>query len=93
MIKKKRTPPSTLGKMHPSRNLQTFDDPWIDTIIDKCRDRRIASKVSQREIAGKVGCAVRTIVFLELHQNMPSVSLFNRYANACGFVLVLSEFR
>jgi DNA-binding XRE family transcriptional regulator len=88
-----RTSLLSAQKSHPARDLQTFDDPRVDSLIDQCRTRRVLSKISQKDIAELSSCTRRAIVFMENHQHMPSLSLFVRYANACGFVLVLSEFR
>ncbi len=82
-----------LGRTHPLRDLQTFDDPRIDHLLDQCRARRIAMRKSQREVANDANISIRAVQFMENHQRMPPLSQFVRYAQACGFVLILTEFR
>lgn len=80
-----------IGSTHPSRNLQSFEEPAIDEMLDTLRERRIALKQSQKHVAATVGCSRRAIAFMENHQHMPSLSLFIRYAAALDYIVVLTK--
>jgi len=86
-----RTNIARIGGTHPNRDLQSFDEPLIDDMLDRLRARRIALKQSQKQVAAAAGCSRRAIAFMENHQHMPSLSLFLRYAMALDYVLVMTE--
>ena len=84
---------SMLGRTHPARDLQTFDDPQIDHMFDILRQRRINLKKSQKEIAADANISRRAIQFMENHQHMPTLAQFMRYASALNYVVILTEAR
>lgn len=66
-------------------------DDEVAALITQCKNRRIALKLSTKDIAEAAGLSRRVIFMIESMKTNPRIDTFIRYVTACGGILSFEE--